>query len=149
MSLDKNIKNIESALSLDDNIVTDTSMQWIKTVPENACPWIQLNYFGGASYSENNKLKHVDIESIYFRDWAYNEHNYILIPEVIRNLEGYGMGINDTYYNYIDFNTKEYVQRIRRVVVTGSENWYSTSTSTGTKRWQSNLPSDCVAVATN
>lgn len=35
----------------------------------------------------------------------------------IQALAGYGWGINDTCYNYIDFNTKKFVQKVGRIVL--------------------------------
>jgi hypothetical protein len=45
----------------------------------------------------------------------------ITIPEEIRSLDGYGLGINSTYYNYIDFDRKVFVQNVYRMVFKGTE----------------------------
>lgn len=52
-------------------------------------------------------------------------HNTLPIPESVQALDGYGWGINDEVYNYIDFETKQFVKRVGKVVFDGSsdENW--------------------------
>ena len=37
------------------------------------------------------------------------------IPDEVKALEGYGYGINDTCYNYIDFENKKFVKKVGRV----------------------------------
>ncbi len=37
------------------------------------------------------------------------------IPEAVRNLDGYGWGINENFYNYIDWEKKQFVKRVDRV----------------------------------
>ena len=46
-----------------------------------------------------------------------------VISEAIRNLDGYGKGTSTTYYNYIDFERKVFVQNTRRKVFDGTEYW--------------------------
>ena len=46
----------------------------------------------------------------------------LAIPSAIQNLTGYGRGINDTCYNYIDFDRKVFVQKVGRVDL-GTLNW--------------------------
>lgn len=45
----------------------------------------------------------------------------LAIPEAVKSLEGYGLGLNAEYYNYIDFERKVFVQKIKKVVFTGDE----------------------------
>jgi hypothetical protein len=46
-----------------------------------------------------------------------------VIPEAIQALDGYGKGTSTTYYNYIDFERKVFVQNTRRKVFDGTETW--------------------------
>ena len=46
----------------------------------------------------------------------------LYIPSDIQNLTGYGWGINDSCYNYIDFDRKVFVQKVARVDL-GSLTW--------------------------
>jgi len=51
----------------------------------------------------------------------YTEHT-LEIPETVQNLEGYGLGVPNTeYYNYVDFEKKQFVRKVDRVVLTGNE----------------------------
>jgi len=48
----------------------------------------------------------------------------LTIPSAIQNLTGYGWGINNTCYNYIDFERKVFVQKVGRVDL-GTLSWKS------------------------
>lgn len=48
------------------------------------------------------------------------------IPSEIQALDGYGWGINDTCYNYIDFATKKFVKNVGRVDM-GTLDWFISS----------------------
>lgn len=43
----------------------------------------------------------------------------------IQALTGYGWGINDTCYNYVDFENKKFIQKVGRVVLNGNENGWT------------------------
>ncbi len=60
----------------------------------------------------------------------YREPITYPIPEAVQALEGYGMGINDTCYNYIDYEKKQFVKLVDKLVLTGKEtDWrYDTNT---------------------
>jgi hypothetical protein len=50
------------------------------------------------------------------------------IPEALRNFledKGYGLGVNETYHNYIDYERKVFVQKCKEIVFDGSsdETW--------------------------
>lgn len=45
------------------------------------------------------------------------------IPEEARTLDGYGLGINDTCYNYVDFENKKFIKNVNKLVFTGEEAW--------------------------
>ena len=45
----------------------------------------------------------------------------LAIPEAVQSLEGYGKGVNETYYNYIDFERKVFVRNTARQLVADSE----------------------------
>lgn len=143
---ERRITNLEKQLPL-SAIVTDDNVAYWKDIPENACPWVQVNYVGGMSYAENNVLKHTDIDRIVFSLYAYGEPNDIIIPETIRNIEGWGWGVNSKYHSRLTFAKKEFERMTHRLVLTGTETWYNTGTNTGTKRWQHPLSIKGVSVA--
>ena len=49
---------------------------------------------------------------------SYVKHT-LPIPEAVRNLDGYGWGINESVYNYIDFEKKQFVKRVKNIVADG------------------------------
>lgn len=50
-------------------------------------------------------------------------YDALTIPETVQALEGYGDGINETSYNYVDFEKKQFVKRCKRLVFNGTEEW--------------------------
>lgn len=43
----------------------------------------------------------------------YTERLYV-IPEAVQELDGYGIGINENHYNYIDFDAKKFVRMVSK-----------------------------------
>ncbi len=63
------------------------------------------------------------------------EIDILAVPEAVKSLEGYGLGVNSEYYNYIDFNRKVFVQNVYRKVFDGTENWNTNvAVKDGTRR---------------
>lgn len=62
----------------------------------------------------------------------------LTIPTAIQNLTGYGWGINDTCYNYIDFERKVFVQKVGRADL-GSLIWSYTPAGSLARFWTDNL----------
>lgn len=52
----------------------------------------------------------------------YRELTSYLIPDAVQALEGYGLGI-DSCYNYVDFEKKQFVKQVHKLVLTGEEKW--------------------------
>ena len=46
----------------------------------------------------------------------------LTMPEYVRNIDGYGDGVNEECYNYVDFKRKVFVQNTYRKVFNGTEN---------------------------
>lgn len=70
-------------------------------------------------YNEGEVVS-ADVESVAAR-------NELEIPQEIRNVEGYGWGISDECYNYVDFERKVFVKKVGKVDL-GSLGWtYNTS----------------------
>lgn len=45
------------------------------------------------------------------------------IPEAVRALDGFGWGINEDVYNYIDWKNKRFIKRVGKAVFDGTESW--------------------------
>lgn len=66
------------------------------------------------------------------------------IPSEIQALDGFGLGINETYYNYIDFKRKVFVQNVMEIDL-GDYAWYTGGTNTtDIKRMYTNKLKDLI-----
>lgn len=52
---------------------------------------------------------------------SYRKNTYP-IPQAILELDGYGDGVNDDVYNYVDWEEKKYHKRVGKYTIDGSEN---------------------------
>ncbi len=116
---DKRLINLEEAgVGTLFDYQTDDVTAYSKTVPANALPYARLNKVGGMTYKVDNALTDTLVKSV----------GGYAIPEAIQLLDGYGIGINDTCYNYIDFERKVFVQDVASYTFTGNEEWVQAST---------------------
>lgn len=107
---DKRLINLEEAgVGTLFNYQEDNTTAYSKTVPPKALPYARLNKVGGMTYKANNALKDTKVKSV----------GGYAIPEAIQALDGYGLGIDDTCYNYIDFERKVFVKKVG--VIDGSQ----------------------------
>ena len=60
------------------------------------------------------------------------------IPAEVQALAGYGLGVNDTCYNYIDYENKKFVQKVGRVDL-GTLNWQKRSDLTNVTCYSATL----------
>lgn len=58
----------------------------------------------------------------YDSDTTYRPYvrNTLPIPEAVRNIDGYGWGVNDEVYNYVDWEKKQFVKRVGKIAVDGT-----------------------------
>lgn len=61
------------------------------------------------------------------------------IPEAVQALEGYGLGVNNTEYNYVDWERKVYVQNVIAYTFTGAEA-IGVMNASGSPEWNYVLP---------
>lgn len=54
----------------------------------------------------------------------------IEIPTAVQTLDGYGVGVSDEYYNYIDWESKVFIKRVERVELDGTEEIVQSGTGT-------------------
>lgn len=77
-------------------------------------------------------LTHVDTEG----DFSPYHKNTYPIPQAILNLDGYGDGVSDDVYNYVDWENKEYHKRVGKVDL-GSLTYTNNGTaSDGSTQWK-------------
>ena len=99
----------------------------IYTIPNN-CYFIAFSTFGGTvtTYENNITINESDasINGNYYPYFTGLRHSPVTsivsnetlnIPAQVQLLDGYGMGINSTLYNYIDFESKKFKKYVARV----------------------------------
>ena len=91
------------------------------TVPDGVSFWRYGVFF---QVDNNNKVTISEIQVSKGENTPYRPytHNTILIPEAVQSLDGYGEGVNESVYNYIDLDAKQFVKRVG-VVDLGTLNW--------------------------
>lgn len=47
----------------------------------------------------------------------------LYVPAAVVTLDGYGSGVDDQYNNHIDFEKKQYIKQVKRIVFDGNEKW--------------------------
>jgi hypothetical protein len=122
--LEDSINEIEEHLA-PKYIITDDKTAYRKDVPANACSKAQLNSIGGMTYRDEATNTFVDAKVTELKSEGANNTvvDTLEIAEEIQAIEGYGCGMYDDYYNYIDYERKVFVQKTKRIVFNGTENW--------------------------
>lgn len=126
----------ESSANIDGNIyifpngVTDglvyTNNHSAKTLTYTATRGVKFITFRfGVSYAGNTiSYKNIQIEKC-SKATSYEPYHSTThaIPQSILNLDGYGDGVTDNVYNYIDWENKKYYKRVGKVDL-GTVNYY-------------------------
>lgn len=124
---EKRIGSIEQELNF-VSFVTDDSVAYAKSVPDNALTFAEVNKIGGMTYKDGDILRSApvtEVESV----GAYL-HYTSPIPEAVKAIDGYGWGINESVYNYVDYENRQFVKRVGKLVFNGTEQLYKTSAGT-------------------
>lgn len=99
---------------------------------------LDVSDFGDGTYYISAYFTNITQGSVTFQDVMvstsdiaykpFTKHT-LPIPAEVQNIEGYGWGVSDTCYNYIDLEKKQFVKRVERVVLDGSadEKWNATA----------------------
>lgn len=112
---------------------------------DSASNFIFNFYGGGASFTPTNSGLYFirvqmaynlttigDVAEVYLwinkgnaLPYSHYVRNTLPIPEAVKALDGYGWGINESVYNYIDWEKKQFVKRVEKIVLDGSsdEDW--------------------------
>lgn len=100
------------------------------TVPDGVSFWRYGVFF---QIDNNNKVTISEIQVAKGENTPYRPYtrNTLPIPEAVQALDGYGDGVSESVYNYIDFETKQFVKRVERVVFDGTEYVGKNSTDAG------------------
>ena len=122
----KNIINNASSVSGNSFTITVSNVKYIHLL------------FGGSNFDDNTKtlfnqigifsepyfevIKDSAVTSVVSKDSNDTTIGTFNIPSEVQALEGYGWGVNDTCYNYIDYEAKKFIQKVGRVDL-GSLNW--------------------------
>lgn len=108
-NMDKQLLNL---LALNKDVTyTDSNVtgnEYQIAAPSNVLPYAQVNTIGGMSNKVDEEFKHAIVTSI----------NELEIPSGVLKLNGYGLGLSDDIYNYIDFTKKQFVQKVSKMTVT-------------------------------
>jgi hypothetical protein len=70
------------------------------------------------------------VESVGANLWDEQQEHTLPIPAAVQNLDGYGWGMNESVYNYIDWEKKQFVKRVEKLILFGGTTWTPTG-STG------------------
>lgn len=84
------------------------------------------NWCGATGGSVYDIMLNEGTEALPYRPYT---RNTLPIPEAVQALDGYGDGVNESVYNYIDFETKQFVKRVGKIVLNGTEGWNAVSSS--------------------
>lgn len=69
-------------------------------------------------------------------DFSVYRKNTYPIPQAILNLDGYGDGVSDDVYNYVDWENKEYHKRVGKVDLGSLTYTNNGTTSDGSTQWK-------------
>ena len=101
----------------------------------------EIILYAGASYIASQgytaTYKNIMIDSARNDTYSSYHKNTYSIPQSILELDGYGDGVSDDVYNYVDWENKEYHKRVGRVDL-GSLTYTNNGTaSDGSIQWKS------------
>jgi len=108
------------------------------TTSDPRIQWL-IGYLAENPEYDEGSIVNAPVENIKSTDGA-SVSNYP-IPAEVQALDGYGLGIDDTLYNYIDFERKKFVKRVA-VVDLGTLNWYYSELN-GVPAFTSGVAIDC------
>ena len=146
--------NATQAIMHYDNDGNYINTTYSKTITSNEFGKVVIMFYGKTAGQESTISEIMLVEGetqIPYKPFNYEPLDSLIIPEsvripdITRNLDGYGLGIDSTTYNYLQIvdGRVEYVQTCKEVELTNTQTWtYYGAISTGLYRYSSQLPSD-------
>lgn len=126
--LEARVENLRANVA-PEYFVTDAAAAYTKTVPDTALPFAEVKEVGGMSYAEGGEIKNAAVTAlesvgVNIFDISAVKRTYP-IPAEVQALEGWGLGVNETYHNRLLWAEKKYRQEVARYVFTGDNltNW--------------------------
>jgi hypothetical protein len=107
-------KNFISATYIDSNKNNHTTPPGIRFIKFQTIGWMMTE---AESIKFCISISNPETDGKYFR---YGVIDTLEIPEAVQALDGYGEGVNESVYNYIDWKKKQFVKRVKKVVFDGS-----------------------------
>lgn len=114
---------------------TDDEIKYQKIVPNNVFKFAEIKYLGGMSYKVEVEGEYV-IQNSPVTSIKINDEVVRTIPEAVQSLEGYGWGINDSCYNYVDIDNKKFVKKVGKYTFTGNENFVLNGSWVGVRAYE-------------
>ena len=102
--------------------IIDSTAVSVKDVPADVATYAEVVEIGGMTYKDGNILRHAavtKVESVV----GGKAIDTIHIPDAVRNLDGYGSGLDESVYNYVDFEKRQFVKRFPSVDM-AALSWY-------------------------
>ena len=90
--------------------------------------WMISFYSTGASNVMISKGEQV-------QEFAPYKESALPVPTSVQALDGYGEGVNESVYNYIDFEKKQFVKRVNKINL-GALSWYTSAAADSSIRFQ-------------
>lgn len=97
----------------------DRSLAAQKVVP-SAAQRAQVLRLGGASYKEVLSDVESVVRAVPVKEIRVNGATVFTVPDAVRSLQDYGLGLDGEQYNYIDFTAKTFVRRVQKKIIVTS-----------------------------
>lgn len=101
--------------------------------------FVRLRSYAGAVFNNETYYPILAESSAELPYTSYKE-NVLAIPAEVQAFDGYGLGINQNRYNYLEWqpedNIKTWHKNVHKVVFDGTESWSASATESGNYRFR-------------
>ena len=108
----------ENKTVLSDNNITlyENSLSTFQTITiPNNCSYIYIHAYNESAITLPTTAMVIKSETSPTEFKPYKEPSTKPIPQAIQNIDGYGLGINNEIYNYVDFENKKFIKKVVRI----------------------------------